>query len=104
MVNGVPWDVSRPKPLGPMAEFWPWDFPRDSIHHDTHCTRLHAHSLSKATTPIDKTQAFSYIAVAFEPILLLLDQISKTISSSGVILYACLRCELHQTSDQVVCL
>ena len=69
MVNGVPWDVSRPKPLGPMAEFWPWDFPRDSIHHDTHCTRLHAHSLSKATTPIDKTQTFSYIAVAFEPMI-----------------------------------
>ena len=29
MVNGVPNEV--PRPLG----FWPWDFPRDSIHHYT---------------------------------------------------------------------
>ena len=36
MVNGVPRKVPRPKPFGPWPlGFWPWDFPRDSIHHDT---------------------------------------------------------------------
>ena len=34
MVNGVPREVPRPKPKGPEG-FWPPDFPRDSIHHDT---------------------------------------------------------------------
>ena len=37
MVNVVPREVPRPKnPLGlwPLG-FWPWDLPRDSIHHDT---------------------------------------------------------------------
>ena len=31
MVNRVFWEVPWPKTLG----FWPWDLPRDSIHHDT---------------------------------------------------------------------
>ena len=37
MVNGIPWEVPRPKPEVPQAPegFWPRDFPRDSIHHDT---------------------------------------------------------------------
>ena len=36
MVNGVPWEVLWLKPSGlRLLRFWPWDFPRDSIHHDT---------------------------------------------------------------------
>ena len=36
MVNVVPREVLRSKPLGPATRgFWPWDLPRHSIHHDT---------------------------------------------------------------------
>ena len=40
--NILAWDTKRmkmcgqnPRGLWPLR-FWPWDFPRDSIHHDTH--------------------------------------------------------------------
>ena len=37
VVNGVPREVPRPKPEGAAGSkgFWPRDFLRDSIHHDT---------------------------------------------------------------------